>query len=262
MKTAIKNWLKQTGLLHRIQYHSAYREWKNKGIGLTLMKLKVFYQELFQGEKPSLIFDIGANVGDHTLIFSSLSTKVISVEPDFTNIQVLRSRLRNKRNVEVLDFAIADVSGERVFNVISEGNPFNSLSDKWVKILSDDQQTRFQEIATTDKKIIVKTLTLTDLFKKYGTPDYIKIDVEGFEWQVVSQLDRKIPILSFECNLPEFAEETCRILNKLNEINPHATFNFIRDESWELEAFVDKENMASVVNSGEFRFMEIFCLNK
>lgn len=262
MKSLIKKWLKESGLLYRIQYHPYYREWKNKGISKTLWDLNQFYNQLFKDSKPQLIFDIGANVGDHSMLFSSLAKKVIAVEPDSTNLMILADRLRNRKNVEILNVAIAEAPGESYLNVISEGNPFNSLSEKWMKVLADEKYSRFDGTNKTDKKVKVSTLTLQNLFQKYGTPDFIKIDVEGFEWQVLSCLDRKIPVLSFECNLPEFKEETCLILKKLSEINPYANYNYIRDDSWELINFVDAESMIAIVNSGKVRFMEIYCSNK
>src|SRR5581483_10937926 len=49
----------------------------------------------------------------------------------------------------------------------------------------------------------VKCKTLDQMIQKYGLPDYCKIDVEGFEYQVISGLNQKIPLLYFECNIDQ-----------------------------------------------------------
>ena len=64
----------------------------------------------------------------------------------------------------------------------------------------------------------VPTRTLADLVEAFGMPALIKIDVEGAEREVLSTLPTPVPLLTFEANLPEFAEETKAIFTQLTTV--------------------------------------------
>jgi FkbM family methyltransferase len=52
----------------------------------------------------------------------------------------------------------------------------------------------------------VKTTTLEELILTHDLPFFVKIDVEGYEASVIRGLQRPVPFLSFEVNLPEFTQ--------------------------------------------------------
>ena len=52
-----------------------------------------------------------------------------------------------------------------------------------------DKQEKLEELY--NQKIKVKVITLDKLLELYGTPDLIKIDVEGHEYEVLEGLNRK-----------------------------------------------------------------------
>jgi hypothetical protein len=55
---------------------------------------------------------------------------------------------------------------------------------------------RFQRIRW-DNVISVPLVTLDELIARYGEPQFCKIDVEGFEHEVLSGLSQPLPALSF-----------------------------------------------------------------
>ena len=65
-----------------------------------------------------------------------------------------------------------------------------------------------------DKKIIVNITTLDELIKKFGNPKYIKIDVEGFEHEVILGLTKKSDIISFEFT-SEFIDDAFKSIDYL-----------------------------------------------
>jgi len=120
----------------------------------------------------SVVYDIGAHVGFYTLLASALvgpRGKVIAFEPLPRNIRYLKEHLRLNRcdNVLVVEVAVGDESGIASFE---EGpNSYTShLSPKGC--------------------FKVKTVRLDDLVLsgEIPLPDYMKIDVEGAEFLVLS----------------------------------------------------------------------------
>jgi len=59
----------------------------------------------------------------------------------------------------------------------------------------------------------------------YGLPFYIKIDVEGYEPNVLNGLQSAVPYLSFEVNLPDFRSEGEQCIARLREIAANGMFN-------------------------------------
>jgi len=107
------------------------------------------------------------------------------------------------------------------------------------------------------KKII--TTTLDFLLEEYGVPDFVKIDVEGFELEVIKGLSKPIPLLSFECNFPEFIGETQKIIHHLKQLNGGYLFNYIREYDFILPQFIGADEMIKIIETTNFRYFEIFC---
>jgi len=83
-----------------------------------------------------------------------------------------------------------------------------------------------------DKTVQVPLSTLDQLIQEYGLPQFCKIDVEGYETEVLKGLSQPIPYLSFEYNdrLKNKALECLEILSKF----PNLSYNFSPYESMQL----------------------------
>ena len=96
----------------------------------------------------------------------------------------------------------------------------------------------------------VETDTLDSLVNAYGIPDYCKIDVEGYEAEVLRGLSKKIGIISFEFT-SEFVFKSIECLCMLRSLG-YISFNISVGEEphWALENWNDWESMLStLVNS-------------
>ena len=222
---------------------------------------KLFYSRLIK--RGSLVFDIGANIGNKTVLFRKLGYKIVSVEPDAYNFKLLVNRIKSS-SVVLLNCAVSNKIGESVFYIEEPGSAFNTLSEKWKKTLETPEINRWHsERKFHDNQVVVKTITLDSMINKYGRPFYIKIDVEGFELNVLLGLTESIPIISFEANLPEFTIETLSCINHLFKNYNGVTFNYmVNDEYFELENNISKDEMSAFINNTDRRYLEIFSFMK
>ncbi|MFK7772103.1 MAG: FkbM family methyltransferase [Saprospiraceae bacterium] len=102
--------------------------------------------------------------------------------------------------------------------------------------------------------------TLDQIIEQEGVPAFIKIDVEGYELEVIQGLNARIPLLSFEANFPEFKEETFLILERLVEIDEGCKFNFSINFRLELMEFVTEKELKEVISKiDDTVCLEVFC---
>ncbi len=142
-----------------------------------------------------LVFDIGAHVGDRVSSFRRLGARVVALEPQPGPAAVIRLIHGRDRKVMLLRAAAGPQSGEIVLHVNSR-NPTVSTASKDFVAAADGAGG--WEGQVWDERITVPLVTLDGLIADYGEPDFVKVDVEGFEDSVLAGLSRPVPALSFE----------------------------------------------------------------
>jgi FkbM family methyltransferase len=220
-----------------------------------------FYQQALGTTKANLIFDIGANVGRKAAIFLPLAERIICVEPDPTAIKALQQRFLHRPKITVVPKGVDAAEGTAKFHMFDEADSYNTFSAKWADTLTAPSASDRQ--AKTAKAIVnIPVTTLDHLIAEFGKPYYIKIDVEGYELSVLKGLSHVVPLISFECNLPEFLDETTECLSLLANRSTGAVFNYCTTEppaGFESPQWLNAAQMADVVRSGKHSFMEIYC---
>jgi hypothetical protein len=68
-----------------------------------------------------------------------------------------------------------------------------------------------------DRRERIAVVTLDALIGEHGAPAYVKIDVEGFEVEVLAGLSRPVPLISVEY-LPGFPALTADVLDRLEAL--------------------------------------------
>jgi FkbM family methyltransferase len=154
--------------------------------------LREFYRPFIA--PGSLVFDIGANVGEYSQAFLALGARVVAVEPN-PELAAKLSRLRNQRWTS-LECAVGETAGTLPMR-LSDMHTLGTLSEDWLKIAT---QTKRLASRHWERTVIVPVRTLDSLIAQYGRPDFIKIDVEGFELQALRGLKSLPKSLSFEFN--------------------------------------------------------------
>ncbi|HAB28705.1 MAG: hypothetical protein CMP05_00195 [Xanthomarina sp.] len=137
---------------------------------------------------PKVIIDAGANVGLAAVYFSQRypQAKVYSIEPEASNIEILKKNIKAYKHVECLPMAIHHTSDETL-EIIDEG------IGKWgfVTKLATETTNR-EKVVSTVKTIALQTLMGTcDI----AVIDILKVDIEGAEMALFEK--------NYECWLPK-----------------------------------------------------------
>lgn len=103
LKPYLQTLLRRVGLYERVKASRAYDfYWRlaDKRIIDDRCREIEFYRKLLEGfQEGDLIFDVGANEGSKTDIFLKLGARVVAVEPDETNQEVLKHKFLRHRLV-------------------------------------------------------------------------------------------------------------------------------------------------------------------
>ncbi|TQI71536.1 FkbM family methyltransferase [Gramella sp. Hel_I_59] len=256
----IKSLFKRSLLWKRIKNSSLYfRLLDPSGYDKYEQEL-MFYKFLLKkhSSKNHLIFDVGANMGRKSFFFSKISKKVIAFEPSQRLFNFLSKRFAGS-NVEVLQYALSSEPGLKNFFITETNQAYNSLSEKHIKTTASNSGVANGEITTAK----VETRTLDYFIENYGIPKYIKIDVEGHEEEVIQGLKMPVPIISFEANLPDFYDETIRILSYLNEISSgNYVCNCSAESLFIYDNFLSIIELKKILRSEQLGYIEIFAVMK
>lgn len=196
----------------------------------------------------NLIFDIGANVGDFTYVYSKSCSKVISVEPQKELYSYLKNRFKNNKKVIVENVGVSNKLGHLRMYIDNKNKAMGSFNKDWNKSWGNE----------VDNSYFVKVITLDKLIEKYGLPDYIKIDVEGYEYVVLQGLSHKTKYLSFEFHnkvLPD-------VINRIELLHSlgYTRFNLSFDQKLKFKDWIPLKKLISVLKSEDINFCgDIYC---
>jgi FkbM family methyltransferase len=174
-----------------------------------------FYSHVIRN--GDLVFDIGANHGSKVEVFLRPGARVIAVEPDPRCCRILRQRFSFSRRFKLVPMAVGGASGRIELFVEHAGSAYNTASRKW----------RDHSHAQNAPSLEVAVATLDQLIRAHGRPAFLKIDVEGFEREVLRQCNVAVRALSFEANLPLFREETLECIDLLSSLNARYRFALV-----------------------------------
>jgi len=180
-----------------------------------------------------IIFDIGANLGFHTFLFSKLigaDGRCFAFEPNSENCRniILGCEYNKINNITLFSIALSDVLGWVYFSshIGSNGG------------FSDAKHSASQGYGS-----VVQTFTLDGLKNNIPDPDFIKIDVEGAEYKSLRggqiMIARSRPII--------VAEFSMEMTQRISQIPPSDYLNWIVSLGYEI----------FIINKSPFEFKKI-----
>lgn len=207
-------------------------------------RMRRFYSQFIQ--RGDLAFDIGSHVGNRIRPWLQLGARVVAVEPLPTCHPILERFYGRNSRVSLVYAAVSDSSDDTVLYVPQRNPTLASVSRSWIEQAA---RTRGFGAVRWDLQYTVRSTTLDELIRRYGTPSFIKIDVEGHEDRVIASLSAPIRALSFEF-LPDAPDTALRCVSMLEQLAPYR-YNVSPAESMRMlfERWVDAGQLRSYLSA-------------
>jgi FkbM family methyltransferase len=180
---ATQNALSYTKIKDFGDYKLYYRPLLFSEIMLTSGLWEVYVKRMLKIASDDVFVDVGAHIGSYTIPVAKKAQKVIAFEPNKYSFELLKKNIsvNHLTNVAAYNIAVSKKSGSSLFS--HETEPVYS------RIIDGDESSNITVIENTkgrDNNIhVVNTIDLDSVLLKEDTIDWIKIDVEGHELDVL-----------------------------------------------------------------------------
>jgi FkbM family methyltransferase len=171
-------------------------------------RLQFYAQLIHPGD---LVFDVGANVGNRTKVFLRLGARVVAFEPLSSCAGMLDRALGSNASFRIVRKALGEKPGTAQIR-IGGARVLATMSDEWIHATQESGRFGTERWQAASEEVAVTTLD--HAIGEFGAPAFTKIDVEGFEPQVLAGLSQPIHSGSLEFT-PEVLPSTLGCLDRL-----------------------------------------------
>jgi len=198
--------------------------------------------------RDDLVFDVGAHLGDRSAAFAGLGARVVAFEPQPGVARWLRRIVGRNGRITVREEALGAHAGvERL--AVSEGTPtVSTLSESW-RVGVTQANPGFKGVRW-ERSVEVPVVTLDAAIETYGVPDFCKIDVEGYESEVLAGLSRPLKALSVEFVAGQL-DVVAACVRRLADLGRYR-FNVVLGEKRDflLESWIGPQEMLAWLEAG------------
>lgn len=196
-----------------------------------------------------LIYDIGMHRGDDTNYYLKLGYNVIAVDANPFLVENCKEKFKNyiqDEYLSIINKGISSINGKSKFYINTKNSEWSSIN---------------KEIGTRNCNIIneidIETITLEDIFKEYGIPFYLKIDIEGSDKFCLESIDikNKPQYVSCEATQLELIDILCskgyskfKMINQTNGFKPFCYVceisylpSLIQKVIWKIKKYIFKK---------------------
>jgi FkbM family methyltransferase len=184
---SIKSSVRDIGISTGLYRPGTFSRWFNRSYLAKFNQEISFFSTLL--DHNSLCFDVGANIGEKSEILLIAGANVVAFEPQPNCVEKLKARCHPYRDhLRICQSALGSEPGEAELHV-SDNSAVSSFFQDW------------SEDSTIKTRVTVTTLD--QAIAQFGKPSYCKIDVEGWELEVLRGLTQSISLISIEYHLGE-----------------------------------------------------------
>ena len=173
--------------------------------------LKEFKNEFIHGT----VCDIGANIGNHSRYFANKFKRVVAFEPNPLIIDILKFNTKFFPNISVFEYAIGNYEGTT--NIFGNKQNIGGFSVLPGRIISNQEHADDNFDSSS-----IRVISLDSMQDHLPNLQLIKIDVEGFEMQVIESAAQSIlkfkPIIAFEQWPSDFIDCKSKVIEYLAEM--------------------------------------------
>ncbi|MEX2014112.1 MAG: FkbM family methyltransferase [Parcubacteria group bacterium] len=209
------------------------------------------YLEKFDFDNSTIV-DVGAHIGNHSIYFATFTNcdKVLAIEPNPRTYSILAKNIKNNKlenRIETFNLALGDKAGK----VSIQEGPDGKLGSS--RVIEGNE---------------IKVRTLDAILKNNGVVSLIKIDVEGYEVNVLRGakdiLKKQSPLLAVEAQTWKAKRSLDKILHPLGYravrvFNRTDTYIYVKDRypypplNWLLaDVFLSLERLIRIIRRNKY----------
>jgi FkbM family methyltransferase len=161
------------------------------------------------------------------MAFAALGARVIALEPQPHVARWLRRIVGRNHRIVVRPEAVGANKGMARIAISSRHPTVSTLSESWRQSVTRSNP-GFEGVRW-ERSVEVPVVTLDSLIDAYGLPGFCKIDVEGYESEVLAGLSAPIAAVSFEFVAGQL-DVAAACVRRLRDLGPYS-FNVVLGEA-------------------------------